>query len=70
VVPEGEGGRLIVRVEDSGIGFDVDRVLERPLDGIRLSGRGISLIRQLSRNASWSDDGRSARVEFLWEALA
>jgi CheY-like chemotaxis protein len=70
VLPEGEGGRLIVRVEDSGVGFDVDRVLERPLDGIRLSGRGISLIRQLSRNASWSDDGRSARVEFLWEALA
>ncbi len=37
---------------------------------VRLSGRGISLIRQLGRNASWSDDGRSARVEFLWEALA
>ena len=29
-----------------------------------------SLIRQLSRNASWSDDGRLARVEFSWEALA
>ncbi|MHC8349547.1 ATP-binding SpoIIE family protein phosphatase [Pseudomonas sp. RT4P38] len=70
VVPRGEGGRLTVRVEDSGKGFDVARVMERPVDGVRLSGRGVSLIRQLGHNASWSDDGRSARVEFFWEALA
>jgi CheY-like chemotaxis protein len=68
--PHGEGGHLVIRVEDSGAGFDVARVMERPVDGGRLSGRGVSLIRQLSRNASWSDDGRSARVEFFWEALA
>jgi len=70
VTPEGKGGCLVVRVEDSGKGFDAARVLERSLDGVRLSGRGISLVRQLSRSASWSDDGRSARVEFSWEALA
>ncbi|MBD9589973.1 fused response regulator/phosphatase [Pseudomonas sp. PDM03] len=70
VTPKGEGGCLTIRVEDSGKGFDVDRVMARPLDGARLSGRGVSLIRQLSRNANWSDDGRSARVEFFWEALA
>ncbi|MHC8386161.1 ATP-binding SpoIIE family protein phosphatase [Pseudomonas sp. LB3P14] len=70
VVPRGEGGCLTVRVEDSGKGFDVARVMERPVDGVRLSGRGVSLIRQLGHNASWSDNGRSARVEFFWEALA
>ncbi|MHC8367989.1 ATP-binding SpoIIE family protein phosphatase [Pseudomonas sp. ZT5P21] len=70
VVPEGEGGCLTIRVEDSGKGFDVERLMARPLDGTRLSGRGVSLIRQLSRNASWSDEGRTARVEFFWEALA
>ena len=70
VTPQGEGGCLAIRVEDSGKGFDVGRVLERPVDPVRLSGRGISLIRQLGHNASWSDDGRSARVEFLWKALA
>ncbi|QZP29891.1 fused response regulator/phosphatase [Pseudomonas sp. DR48] len=70
IAPHGEGGQLIIRVEDSGEGFDVARVMERPIDGGRLSGRGVSLIRQLSRNASWSDNGRSARVEFFWDALA
>ncbi|WP_415759640.1 ATP-binding SpoIIE family protein phosphatase [Pseudomonas sp. LT1P18] len=70
VTPKGEGGCLTVRVEDSGKGFDVARVMERPVDGVRLSGRGVSLIRQLGHNASWSDDGRCARVEFFWEALA
>ncbi|MGZ7459671.1 ATP-binding SpoIIE family protein phosphatase [Pseudomonas sp. Ma2-10] len=70
VTPQGGGGCLTVRVEDSGKGFDVARVMARPIDGVRLSGRGVSLIRQLGHNASWSDDGRSARVEFFWEALA
>jgi CheY-like chemotaxis protein len=70
VTPNSEGGCLAIRVEDSGHGFDVAKVMARPLDGIRLSGRGVSLIRQLGRNASWSDEGRSARVEFFWGALA
>ncbi|MHC8321652.1 ATP-binding SpoIIE family protein phosphatase [Pseudomonas sp. GB2N2] len=70
VMPKDEGGCLTIRVEDSGKGFDVERVMARPVDGIRLSGRGVSLIRQLSHNACWYDDGRTARVEFFWEALA
>ncbi|WP_285416766.1 fused response regulator/phosphatase [Pseudomonas sp. efr-133-TYG-5] len=70
VTPQGEGGCLAIRVEDSGKGFDVARVMQRPLDDVRLSGRGVSLVRQLGRNAGWSDDGRSAHVEFIWDALA
>ena len=70
VQPRGEGGRLVIRVEDSGKGFDVARVMQRPLDNVRLSGRGITLVRQLGHNASWSDQGRSASVEFFWEIEA
>ena len=68
--PQGAGGCLVIRVDDSGKGFDVARVMERPLDGVRLSGRGVSLVRQLGRNARWSDEGRSAHVEFFWEVEA
>ncbi|WP_095145681.1 MULTISPECIES: fused response regulator/phosphatase [unclassified Pseudomonas] len=70
VVPQGAGGCLVIEVEDSGNGFDVQRVMDRPSDVGRLSGRGVSLIRQLSHNACWSDDGRRARVEFSWDAQA
>ncbi|MFJ7312503.1 SpoIIE family protein phosphatase [Pseudomonas sp. NPDC098747] len=70
VRPQGAGGCLVIRVDDSGKGFDVARVMERPLDGVRLSGRGVSVVRQLGHNASWSDEGRSAHVEFFWEVEA
>ena len=70
VVPECRGGRLTLHVEDSGPGFDVTRMLSRPLDLDRLSGRGLSVVRQLCPSARWSDEGRKATVEFLWEALA
>ena len=70
VVPTEAGGKLTLRVEDSGPGFDVEQVLARPLGIDRLSGRGLSLVRQLSSDVRWSDGGRSVCVEFSWGALA
>lgn len=70
VLPEGEGGRLKIRVEDSGNGFDVPEVLNRPTPSQGLSGRGVNLVRQLSDHAVWSDDGRSVCVEFSWRDAA
>ena len=70
VEPIGDSGRLLVQVEDSGAGFDVAKVLARPLDLDRLSGRGVSLVRQLCPAARWAPDGRSATVEFSWGGLA
>ena len=70
VVPTHKGGKLTLRLEDSGQGFDVEQELARPVDIDRLSGRGLSLVRQLSSAVGWSDGGRSVCVEFCWEALA
>jgi len=70
VEPTATGGRMTLRIEDSGPGFDVEQVLARPLDVDRLSGRGLDLVRQLSSDVRWSDGGRSVCVEFCWEALA
>jgi CheY-like chemotaxis protein len=63
--PDG-GGRLTIRIEDSGSGFDVPKVLARPVPSQGLSGRGVNLVRQLSKNAAWAADGRSVCVEFAW----
>lgn len=70
VEPRGGGGRLIIEVEDSGDGFDVGKVQAPPLVEQRLCGRGLNLVRRLSRHAEWTDGGRRARVEFAWGALA
>ncbi|MEE1920409.1 fused response regulator/phosphatase [Pseudomonas sp. 148P] len=70
VEPYKGGGRLIVEVEDSGHGFDVAKVQAPPPVEQRLSGRGLNLVRRLSRHAEWTDGGRRARVEFAWDALA
>lgn len=65
-----EGGRLVITIEDSGAGFDVPATLKRVGEGDGYSGRGVKLVRALSRSARWADDGRSARVEFAWEGQA
>ena len=70
VAPTHMGGKMTLRLEDSGPGFDVEQMLARPLDVDRLSGRGLSLVRQLSSDVRWSDGGRSVCVEFCWGALA
>ena len=70
IIPQGQGGRLIVEVHDSGSGFNPEHVLALPPAVDQLSGRGLSLVRQLSHQCQWSADGRTACVEFAWEGLA
>ncbi|MGE8360506.1 fused response regulator/phosphatase [Pseudomonas sp.] len=65
LLPEGHGGRLLVTVEDSGPGFDGAAILAcQRLN--KLSGRGLTLVRQLSERCSWAADGRGVNVEFSW----
>ncbi len=66
LLPEGTGGRLIIRVEDSGSGFDAQHVPAEPCNSHSLSGRGLALVRQLSERCSWGDGEPGVRVEFSW----
>ncbi|MBS7663060.1 fused response regulator/phosphatase [Pseudomonas lalucatii] len=68
--PEAAGGRLVVRVEDSGPGFDGQAVLDRQMALDSLCGRGLALVRQLSERCTWPDDGRGVCVEFAWRLEA
>lgn len=66
LMPEGEGGRLRIQVEDSGKGFDA-RQLPAVQDGkVLLSGRGLNLVRQLAARCDLPEDGKGIRVEFVW----
>jgi two-component system, HptB-dependent secretion and biofilm response regulator len=70
LLPEHLGGRLIVRVEDSGAGFDGQAILNQQSQEGRLFGRGLALIRQLSERCTLADDGQGVSVEFSWSAEA
>jgi CheY-like chemotaxis protein len=69
LVPEAGGGRLTLRVEDSGAGFDPQVAPEPQPGGVNLSGRGLALVRQLTECCTYSADGRSVSVEFVWSAV-
>ena len=72
LAPHGDGGRLLVRVEDSGNGFDVNAVLQAQAQCApgSFSGRGLTLVRSLADRCQWSADGKSVSVEFFWSAQA
>jgi two-component system, HptB-dependent secretion and biofilm response regulator len=64
--PEAGGGRLVVRVEDSGPGYDPAHALAQQAPVSGLSGRGLALVRQLSERCSWDAGGQGVSVEFSW----
>ncbi|WP_296217202.1 fused response regulator/phosphatase [Pseudomonas sp. UBA2684] len=70
LLPEAAGGRLILRVEDSGAGFDGQAILDQQLRLDSLSGRGLALVRQLSERCTWPADGQGVSVEFSWSLEA
>jgi CheY-like chemotaxis protein len=70
VEPTEQGGRLIIRVEDSGQGFDAQKVLMTPPSVDGLYGRGVRLVCELGEQARWSADGRVACVEFSWDGMS
>ncbi len=66
-VPEGRGGVLCVRVEDSGAGFD-HGALCRDLPSLdQYSGRGIPLLRAMCRRLEFQGTGNVVVAEFAWQ---
>ncbi|MFC4260502.1 SpoIIE family protein phosphatase [Marinobacter lacisalsi] len=66
------GGRLLLRCQDSGKGFDAGQSVGPPLaSGSRsqLAGRGIPLIRQLSSDLTYNKQGNCAEVVYDWESV-
>ena len=65
-VPGEVGGRLMIRVEDNGDGFDVDRVLAQGGCAPGLHGRGITLVKGLCTTLQYQGGGRIADAVFEW----
>ena len=62
-IPTAQGGNLIMQVEDSGNGFDIDNI---KMPDNSFSGRGLELVRSLCRSIEHENNGRCVKVVFQW----
>ncbi len=64
--PLGDGGKLVIQVEDSGPGFDVKRHQGSLDDHQAHSGRGIALVKTLCQELRYNDKGNAVEAVFIW----
>ena len=66
-LPRGSRKSLVIRVEDSGPGFDHRLWLREPADSDTPHGRGILLVRSLCRELTYHGAGNRAEARYEWE---
>jgi CheY-like chemotaxis protein/anti-sigma regulatory factor (Ser/Thr protein kinase) len=68
--PLTSGGRLKLRIKDSGNGFEIVELFQKKVQlsdtDIALCGRGIELVEQLSESLEYFDGGRIVEASYLW----
>jgi len=66
------GGKLLVKISDSGEGFDYrKKQLARQTEShenMQLSGRGIELVKQLCQSIDYYDGGRAVEAAYVWSS--
>jgi PAS domain S-box-containing protein len=68
-VPRPEKSMLLIRMEDSGPGFDHSRIDERTLtDNLTCRGRGIQLVRSMCKALTYNKKGNCAEAVYVWES--
>jgi len=65
--PYKNGGKLTIRIQDSGNGFDTQSMTQSLGKNKQYSGRGLELIRQICDSLEYSNGGRQATTIFTWE---
>ena len=61
-----KGGKLVVRVEDSGPGFNYQKALPQLSDNIAFGGRGIPLVRSVCRELLYQGRGNVVEAVYVW----
>lgn len=65
-IVEGNGGRLEIRVEDSGPGFDHVVHMRCLKENTGLHGRGILLVKSVCASLRYSSRGNIAQADYVW----
>ncbi len=64
--PLNHGGFMVIRVEDSGRGFDIAGPSGDPVPESLYSGRGILLVRSLCKQLRYTAPGNKVEALFVW----
>jgi CheY-like chemotaxis protein len=68
--PFPNGGRIMIKIQDSGQGFDIKKYYEqrvnKPANKLELSGRGIELVEQLCDSLDFQDNGSVVEASYVW----
>lgn len=65
-VANGEGGRLTLRVEDSGPGFDFNKQLAGLAENQGVHGRGVMMIRSVCESLRYTGAGNIVEAVYVW----
>lgn len=65
-LPVKNGGRLTIRMNDTGDGFDFQKQVSRFSENQDFHGRGIQLVNSLCESLEYSDNGTRVKAIFEW----
>ncbi len=66
-MPTEAGGALIIKLQDSGEGFDYETAMKNEMDRGKYNGRGVPLVRSLCDSIAYCDEGRCVEVSYVWQ---
>jgi CheY-like chemotaxis protein len=68
--PFPNGGRIMIKIHDSGQGFDIKKYYENRVNKrenkLQLSGRGIELVEQLCDSLDFQEKGEVVEASYVW----
>ena len=62
-----KGGRAVINFQDSGPGFDFERISANCVASTALSGRGIALVKSLCESVQYTEPGNKVEVVYAWQ---
>lgn len=65
--PYNNGGKLTIRVQDTGDGFEPKNISTPLIDNQQYSGRGLELVKAICESLEYTDGGKQATAVFIWQ---
>lgn len=65
-IPDEQGGRLIIQIEDSGDGFDYQKKVKKYEENDGYSGRGMAMLNDMCECVEYLGNGNTVKAIYRW----